>query len=180
MKKSIALLLLIVFVGVIMSVSSKPIQFTLCLDGPAGAHVDVFVEGYYFGRTDETGCIECMALSRGDSHSAGINYTLKKVGYQDQRWSVMVFDDQPLRTINYQPSPIAPVTPEPTPELIPEPTVSPTSLPVPTTLSPGMKSSGQRLTDLENTTAEHEQRLTWLEQLVQKIAKFLAGLGFKG
>lgn len=185
MRRKICTVLLVAFLlgGIILPSPSigKPIQFTLCLEGEEEVikDVEVYLEGDLVGKTDKNGCINCSGNTQDTSHSACINFTLKKEGYRDQSGGMMVLDDQALKILIYMPSEISPKTPElipdPTPEFTPEPTVCPTVPPLPE----GYKSPAQRLTELENATAEHEQRLTWLEEMVQKIRDFLITLGFK-
>ena len=106
MRKITAVGVVIILLGgLIMPVGGKPIQFMLCLDGPEEyiSNVEVFLEGEYIGRTDEEGCVNCIANTRDNSHSVGVNFTFKKEGYRNQSGGMMVYDEWAVRTLIVSP-----------------------------------------------------------------------------
>ena len=140
-------------------------NFTIYLEYPEdGANASFYLEGKLVGKADENGKVvfNIDDLELGKKY----NVTIKKEGYRDK--IIEVYNagcDNGIRSAysNYRIQPEPTVTPEPTPELFP------TAPPLPE----GHKSTKERLQELENTTAEHETRITWLEGKIKAILDWI-------
>jgi len=160
--------------GVIMPIQGKTIEFTIQMRYiEHGANVSIFMDDDYIGQTDENGQLRCTTETKGDMRGISHTFLLQKEGYMDESYRAVCEDGKILNfsfnNIIKESTPIPEPIPESTP--VPMPTVPPTP--------EGHKSQHQQIEELQNQTAEHEQRLSWLEGMIQKITEFLRTLGFK-
>ena len=137
--------------GLIMPVCAH--NFTIQIEpSEVRKNVSLYFSGKFIGKTDETGFFK-FSIDSLKPHKK-YNLTLKKEGYEDK--IVKVYNagcDNGIITI------LQPIMPELTP------TITPTAAP----LTEGYKTSKQRITELENITAEHETRIIWLEGKIKVI-----------
>jgi len=98
-----------------------------------------------------------------------MNFTVKKEGYPDFSGGLIARDDRPIRRLTYDFAPLS----------VSKPPVNPPQPSSTAILQNRTAELRNETAILQNRTEEYEQRLTWLEEMVQKIIGFLRSLGFK-
>ena len=167
--------------GLIMPAQAH--NFTIYLDSDSGdgANASFYLKGKFVGKTDEN---EKVVFNIDDLEPGKkYNVTIKKEGFRDKILENQVYKggDNAIRCSysDYRIIPLSemsPFTHEMPHESTPEPThgpVTPVPAPTVTPLPEGYKSPEQRISELENATAEHETKISWLEGKVKGILSWI-------
>jgi len=180
MKGIVVILVCLLLVGgLMMPVEAKTIKFSIQLEPEEETsnitNVSVYLEGNLIGVTDNNGLIrhEFEINDTKDKMAIKQTFSLKKEGFRSVNGTLFI-DDNRLFNISFG---VPILTFEPTPTPTPEPTHEPMPTVPPT--PEGFKSQSQQIEELQNQTADHEERIGWLETIMQKILGFLRTLGFK-
>lgn len=140
-----------------------------CPEGGCISDVEVFLEGTFIGKTNETGFFTYEISPSKERIFIERDITLKKEGFREEHVKISETGDLGFYFFGM---------PLPTPKLTSIPTPAPTAPP----LSEGYKTPEQRITELEqqlnttNTTIqEYETRISWLEGKVNGILNWIRG-----
>lgn len=135
-----------------------------CPEGGCISDVEVFLEGAFIGKTNETGFFTYEISPSKERIFIERDITLKKEGFREEHVKISETGDLGFYFFG-MPLPTLTSTPTPTPE----PTVAPTAPPLPE----GYKTPEERLQELENATAEHETKIAENRSLIDKIIAWI-------
>ena len=167
-------LILLLIGGLIMPAQAH--SFTIHL-GKDGANASFYMGGNAIGKADKNGkvILDTSSLEEGKMY----NVTVKKEGYIDKVLVNQIYKAGGNINLHcaysgYRIIPLSEMS-DFTHEIPHEPTSEPTLVPEPLLVPEptNHKSQKQRITDLENTTAEQETKITGLEKQITTILNWI-------
>ena len=176
MKKILVICFCLLLMGGLI-LPSQAHNFTIYLDSDSGdgANASFYLKGKFVGKTDEN---EKVIFNIDDLEPGKkYNVTIKKEGFRDKILENQIYNagDNAIRCAYdcriIPLSEMSPFTHEMPHNLTPEPTpeILATAAPFPEE----HKSQKQRITDLENTTAEQETKISELEKQITTILNWI-------